>query len=325
MSELRFDGRVALVTGAGRGMGRAHALLLASRGAKVIVNDVGVMMDGHPGTDDPAREVVEEIRRAGGEAIADKSNVAEESGANHMVEAAIKAFGRLDIVVHNAGIATFIPFGDMSYAQFREVVAVHTDGGFLVAKAAWPHMVRQKYGRLIFITSQAALSGLAHLAHYAVAKTGLTGLARVIGLEGETHGIRANTLGVTAYTRMMESLFTPSDIDRPDAGMVTEAQKWWQQYMRPELTSAVVGWLAHEDCDLNGQTLDTGGGRVSHQLLIMTQGYSKIDLTPENVRDNQACILNQQSGLHHFKNVLEFLAWQAERVCAGGAPPAPAL
>ena len=160
MSTATFAERVAIVTGAGRGMGRAHARFLAARGARLVVNDTGTAMDGTGFSGEPAAEVVEEIRRAGGVAIANTDNVACEDGAGRLVGATLDEFGRVDVVIHNAGIATFVPFGEMSYTQFRSVVAVHADGAFLVARAVWPHMVRQRYGRLVFITSQAALIGV---------------------------------------------------------------------------------------------------------------------------------------------------------------------
>ncbi|MDR7157238.1 NAD(P)-dependent dehydrogenase (short-subunit alcohol dehydrogenase family) [Sphingobium xenophagum] len=325
MSEIRFDGRVALVTGAGRGMGRSHAMLLAQRGAKVIVNDIGVMMDGRDGGENPADAVVREIADAGGTAISDYNDVSSETGVAKMVQAAIDAFGRLDIVVHNAGVVTFIPFGEMTYQQYRQVVGVHTDGGFLLAKAAWPHMVSQGYGRFIFITSQAALSGITNLVHYGVAKTALTGLARSLALEGAEHGIVTNALGVTAYTRMMEGLFEPTDANRSDVYDSNDAKNWWAHYMRPELTSAAVAWLASDCCTINGQTLDTGGGVVAQQQLMMTQGYAKVDLTPEDVRDNVAVILDGAPGRNNFKSGIEFLDWQLDRVSAGGAPRPPKI
>lgn len=146
MEDLRFDGRVVLITGAGRGLGRAHALLLASHGAKIIVNDIGAAMNGGGASAAPAQEVVAEITRRGGIAFADASDVSVEQGAEEMVQFALERFGRLEVVIHNAGIVNFTPFSQMSYAQYRRLVAVHQDGGFLVAKAAWPQMCKPTAG-----------------------------------------------------------------------------------------------------------------------------------------------------------------------------------
>ena len=182
MSRLTFEGRVAIVTGAGRGLGRAHALLLAERGARVVVNDLGVALDGAGASRGPAESVVAEIQSAGGAAVPSFDSVATESGAANIVRTAVEAYGRVDIVVHNAGPVTFAPFGSMSYEQYRQLMTTHADGGFLLCRAAWPYMERQRFGRIILISSQAALSGLPNQAHYVMAKTALTGLARALAL-----------------------------------------------------------------------------------------------------------------------------------------------
>src|ERR1044072_10043358 len=208
---IKFDGQVVLVTGGGRGMGREHCLLLASRGACVVVNDLGVAIDGSAAKDDPAQEVVEEILKRGGKAIANHDDCGSIDGPAAMVQAAVDHFGRIDAVIHNAAIATFAPFNDLTYEQYRAMMRVHLGGGFLLAKAAWPHMLAQGYGRFVLITSQVAMFGGPGLAHYVVPKTGIPGLARALGVEGEVHGIRANALGVTALTRLMTDFFKGED------------------------------------------------------------------------------------------------------------------
>lgn len=322
MEELRFDGQVAVVTGAGRGMGRMHALLLASRGARVVVNDIGVAMNGEGRSSDPAEDVAGEIRAAGGIAIADTSDVSSEEGAGSVVAAAIAAFGRVDIVVHNAGICTFIPFADMSYQQYREVVSVHQDGAFLIAKAAWPHMCERGYGRFLFIGS---LANMAKIAHYAAAKSALVGFVRSLAAEGAPHGIRANSLSVLAYTRMMEGYFH-RDSGHVDLGLFGQEamEKWWRDNLRPEQVSAVVGWLAHESCDLSGETLMTAGGLVSRQFVGLSDGYANAGLTPELVAANRGDIMGADGGYCIYGSP-ELGGWQFDRIVSGGAPALPAM
>lgn len=314
---ISFDGQVALVTGGGRGMGREHCLLLARRGAAVVVNDLGVAMGGDKDREDPASSVVDEIRRAGGRAIASHHDVGSVDGPAAMVQDAIDHFGRIDIIVHNAGIVTFARFADLTFEQYRALVSVHLDGGFLLAKAAWPHMVSQQYGRLVFITSQAALSGVPNLAHYAVAKTGLTGLARALALEGEALGIRANALGVTALTRMMTGFFhRGEDGQRPaNTHMNADTEEWWANNMRPDQVSPVVAWLASRECDVNGRILDTAGGYTVHQYLATTHGYFDADDMPENVLEHRAEIFDRR-GAQAFESARDLSQWRNAEIQA---------
>jgi NAD(P)-dependent dehydrogenase (short-subunit alcohol dehydrogenase family) len=318
MSELRFEGRVIVVTGAGEGLGRAHALLLAKRGAKVVVNDIGTGTDGVGRSNAPAEKVVAEIQAAGGTAVPNFSSVATEEGAKAIIQTAIDSFGRVDAVIHNAGVATFIPFGEMSYQDYRTIVSVHADGGFLISRAAWPHMVRQKYGRFLMITSQAALLGIPHLAHYAVAKTGLVGLARMLAIEGEEHNIRANALGVAAYTRAIQEVFRHLKSPLPAA-----AEEFYRKYMRPEIVSPVAAYLVHHDCAITGQILDSAAGHVCHQFLGMTEGYTNLNLTPEAVRDHLEEITNVSRGYRTFANATECNDWRSKKMIAASADPVP--
>jgi NAD(P)-dependent dehydrogenase (short-subunit alcohol dehydrogenase family) len=317
---LRFEGRVALITGAGRGMGRTHALLLAARGANVVVNDLGGTMGGEGASGEPAEAVAHEIREAGGLAVSDVNDVSTEIGANAMIRSAIDHFGRIDIVIHNAGIVTFVPFSEMTYEQYRRLVAVHQDGGFLVAKAAWPFMVEQAFGRFIFITS---LASMQNLTHYASAKAAVSGFVRSLGAEGEFHNIRANALSVIAYTRMMAGYFDPKS-SHLDVGLRGQdaIEKWWKEHLRPEQISQVVGWLAHESCDISGQTIFSGGGQVSLQFVGMSNGYVNPDLTPELVYANREQILDTESG-HYVYSANALDEWLFARVVDGGAPPLP--
>ncbi len=321
---MRFDGQVALVTGGGRGMGRTHCHLLAERGAKVVVNDFGVAMGGVVAVDTPAKTVAAEIVQAGGEAIADHNDVSTPEGAQAMVNAAVEKWGRIDIVVHNAGIVRFAPFGEMSYEDFRSVVAVHLDGGFLVSRAAWPHMVAQKYGRIVFITSQAALAGLESNANYGAAKTGLVGLARGMAIDGALHGIKVNSVGVLALTRMMDGFFEKPDDARPSIGADGDTKDWWRTYVTPEIVSPVIGYLAHEECAFSGELFDTAGGRVCHAYLAITEGFIDLDLSMESVRANLEEVTSRAAGTKDYSNALDFLKYQLSRLeQQPGVPPIP--
>ena len=208
MNEHRFDGRVAVVTGAGRGIGRAHALLLADRGASVVVNDLGGSMDGVGEDPGPAAAVAAEIVAAGGAAIADSSDVATTAGSQALVEAAVERFGRVDIVVNNAGIIRWAGFPEADLDNLERHLAVHVAGSFNTTRAAWPHMVEQGYGRVVMTTS-AGLFGLPDNLSYATAKGAVIGLTRSLTTAGAAHGIKINLIAPAAMTRMA---------GRPDAG-----------------------------------------------------------------------------------------------------------
>jgi NAD(P)-dependent dehydrogenase (short-subunit alcohol dehydrogenase family) len=324
MSMMRFDGKVALVTGGGRGMGRTHCLLLAERGAKVVVNDLGVSMGGGDVGETPAEAVVAEIIRNGGQAIVDGHDVASPEGAQAMVDAAVNAWDRIDIVVHNAGIVRFAPFGQMSYEDFRSVVSVHLDGGFLVSRAAWPHMAAQQSGRIVFIVSQAALSGLDNNANYGAAKTGLVGLARGMAIDGAADGIKVNCVDVTALTRMMEGFFTGPDDVVPSIGTQADALDWWKRYVTPELISPVIAYLAHDECAFSGEIVNTVGGRVCNQYLAMTDGISDPNLSMESIRDRLPQIFSRGPNANAFSHTNEYLGFQLARLAEEtGIPQMP--
>ncbi len=266
--ELRFDGRVAVVTGAGRGIGRAHAELLAARGACVVVNDLGTSVGGDGVDAAPAEAVAAAIEAAGGTAVADATDVSTEAGGAELIATAVERFGRIDVVVGNAGIMRWAGLPELDLASIERHLAVHLGGSFSTAKAAWPHMVEQGYGRIVMTTS-AGVFGHAENIAYATAKGAVIGLARCLGVAGAPHGIKANLVAPAAVTRM-----AGVDADAPpDAPMA------------PELVAPMVAVLAHESCPVTGEIYAAGAGRFSRVVLAMTQGYVHTDgaPTPEDV------------------------------------------
>ncbi len=209
MDNIDFTGRVAIVTGAGGGLGRLHALSLAARGAKVVVNDLGGAVDGSGGSASAAQKVVDEIRAAGGEAIANGASVTDFEAVQAMVQQAIDTWGRVDIVVNNAGILRDKSFAKMDLSDFRLVLDVHLMGAVHLTKAAWPHMVAAKYGRILMTTSSSGLYGNFGQSNYGAAKMALVGLMQTLSIEGAKHDIRVNCLAPTAATRMTEGLLPP--------------------------------------------------------------------------------------------------------------------
>ncbi|HVW32025.1 MAG TPA: SDR family oxidoreductase [Acidimicrobiia bacterium] len=269
MSDVGFEGKVAIITGAGGGLGRSHALLLASRGAQVVVNDLGGAVDGTGSSTSPAQQVVAEIEAAGGVAVADANSVASAEGAEAIVKTALDAFGRVDIVINNAGILRDKSFANMTPDLWDPVIAVHLTGTFNVTRAAWPHMKGQAYGRIVSTSSAAGIFGNFGQTNYGAAKMGIVGMTRVWAQEGGKYNIRANAIAPVARTRMTEDLLGP---------MVEK--------IAPELVSPVVAYLASEECEVNGEIYSVGGGRVSRIFIAEAPGYFKKDLTIEDVRDN---------------------------------------
>jgi NAD(P)-dependent dehydrogenase (short-subunit alcohol dehydrogenase family) len=269
MSDVGFEGRVAIITGAGGGLGREHALLLASRGAQVVVNDLGGAVDGTGSSAGPAQKVVEEIEALGGAAVADTNSVATTDGAEAMVKTALDAFGRVDIVINNAGILRDKSFKNMTPDLWDPVIAVHLTGAYNVTRAAWPHFCEQAYGRIVSTSSAAGIFGNFGQANYGAAKMGLVGLTRVWAQEGAKYNIKANAIAPVARTRMTEDLLGPL-VEKIDPGLV----------------SPVVAYLVSEEVPVTGEVYSVGGGRVSRIFIAEAPGFFKKDLTPEDVRDN---------------------------------------
>jgi NAD(P)-dependent dehydrogenase (short-subunit alcohol dehydrogenase family) len=266
MAELRFDGRVAIVTGAGRGLGRAHARLLASRGASVVVNDNGADLDGTGGSEDPAKSVVEEILKAGGIAVADTHDVASPEEGEAVVKRALEAFGRVDILVNNAGILRDKSFHNMTVEMWDAVHATHLRGAFNVTRPAYVKMRAQGHGRIVMTTSSTGTYGNFGQANYSAAKMGLVGLARTISIEGAKYDVKANVISPSARTRMTE-------------GLLGELGP----HLDPEKVSPVVAYLCHESCGLAGEILAAGAGRIARVFVGESAGIFNPHATIEDV------------------------------------------
>jgi NAD(P)-dependent dehydrogenase (short-subunit alcohol dehydrogenase family) len=282
VEELRFNGRVAIVTGGGRGLGRAYASLLASRGASVVVNDLGGGPFGGGSSRDPADQAAAEISARGGIAIANHGDVSSETDAEALVAQATKEFGRVDILVSNAGIDRLVEFSAMSCQAFEHMVRVHLTGAFQVSRACWRQMAGQRYGRIVMISSRAVF-GLAAQAHYAAAKAGVLGLMRALSVEGRDLGISVNAVMPAAWTRLNEAVFADSGLV-PSSG----ARAW-----SPDLVAPAVAWLAHESCPVTGEILDVGAGYVGRAFFGLTRGSANDDLTIEAIAANWPAISDE--------------------------------
>jgi NAD(P)-dependent dehydrogenase (short-subunit alcohol dehydrogenase family) len=282
---VRFDDRVAVVTGAGRGLGREFALLLASRGAAVVVNDIGVSLDAEryrPGTvdrdtpADPAEAVAEEIQAAGGVAVTSHTDVTDAEQVGQMVDMALQQFGQVDIVINNAGIVLTAPFEELTGEMFSRCFDVHVNGAFNVGQAAWSSMAEKSYGRILNVCSvDGVLFGNLRHAAYDAAKGGVAGLTRAMSVEGAPHGIQVNGLLPGAFTRGQDSVdpsLSPADVID----------------MSPPLVAPGACWLVHEDCPARGAFFTCSSARMGVVFAGVGEGYQALpqDFTLETVRDN---------------------------------------
>jgi NAD(P)-dependent dehydrogenase (short-subunit alcohol dehydrogenase family) len=266
-----FSDQVVLVTGAGAGLGRAHARLLGRSGARVVVNDLGTAPYGGGSSAGPAELVVDEIRAEGGEAVADTHSVADPDGAAAAVALAVDTFGRLDAVVNNAGIILHGGFHQQAPDDIEALLRVHLVGSVWITRAAWPIMREQRYGRVVVTSSSIGILGTPGQAAYATAKTGLVGFARALAAEGAPHGIKVNALAPMAVTRLNEEIMT--EIFGDTVTQVT-----------PERVSPVVAYLASRDCAVTGEILSAAAGRAA-RMMIGTGAWQRGLETPEQVRD----------------------------------------
>jgi len=271
VNEIRFDGRVAIVTGAGGGLGRAHALLLASRGAKVVVNDLGGTRDGTGASHNMADLVVQEIRNAGGEAVANYDGVDTLAGGEAIVRTAVDAFGKVDIVINNAGILRDRAFHNLTEEDWDRVLAVHLKGAFNVTQPAFRVMRQNSYGRVVLTSSASGIYGNFGQSNYAAAKMALIGLMNVLELEGARYNIKVNTIAPVAASRLTVDVLPPPILER----------------MKPELVSPLVAYLSSEECQESGSIFTVGGGYISRIAIIEGNGVfldSEREVTIEAVR-----------------------------------------
>lgn len=297
---IRFDNQVAIVTGAGNGLGRSHALALAARGAKVVVNDLGGSRDGTGASSAAAQAVVEEILAAGGEAMANGADVTDYAQVEAMVAEARAAWGRVDILVNNAGILRDKTFSKVALDDFEFVLKVHLMGSVNCTKAVWELMREQQFGRIVMTSSSSGLYGNFGQTNYGAAKLGVVGFMNTLKLEGEKYGIRVNALAPTAATRMTEELFTPEMIEQ----------------MGPEQVTPGVLFLCSEDAP-NGEILCAGAGCFARARIVETQGvFLGTDVSPEMVAQSWGEAISDEAGAQALRSGMEQPAKFAKMVAA---------
>ena len=280
MTGMRFDGRVAIVTGAGGkpSLGRAYAMLLAARGAKVVVNDLGVGPDGHGTVPANPGSVVQEILDGGGEAIVDTHSVAEEDSAAAIVQTALGEWGRVDILVNNAGVANLAQFDEITAADIHMILGAHLHGTIWMSRAVWPHMQEAGYGRIVSVASNSML-GQRYLTIYGAAKGGIWAFMRGLAVEGAAHGIKANSIAPGAKTNMAAMFAGGEFIDQAPPA---------------ELVAPTVAYLSHEDCAVSGGNFEVAGGMTKFHPFAETQEYFNPAVTVEDVRDNFDTIMRTE-------------------------------
>ena len=276
MGDIRFDGRVAVITGAGGGLGKTYALEFARRGARIVVNDLGGKADGTGKGSSMADAVVDEIKAAGGEAVANYDSVATPEGGEGIIQSAVDAFGRVDVVVNNAGILRDRSFVKLSPEELELVLDVHLKGAFFVSQPAFRLMKDQRYGRFVFTSSAAGLLGNFGQTNYGAAKMGLVGLMHVLSVEGGKYDIKCNAIAPTARTRMTEELLGPI-----------------AEFLDPETVTPLVTYLCSEECEFTHEIYSVGGGRFARIFLGLTPGWvagkAKV-VQAEEVRDHMGQI-----------------------------------
>jgi len=292
MAQVELGGRVAVVTGAGGGLGRSHALALAARGAKVVVNDLGGSRDGSGGGSEMADAVVAEIIASGGEAVANYDSVATPEGGRAIVQSALDAFGRIDIIMNNAGILRDVSFQKLEPDALDLVLKVHLYGAFNVTLAAWPHLREQEYGRIVSTSSGSGLYGNFGQSNYSAAKLGIVGLTRTLAIEGAKYGITANAIAPIANSRMTEDIMPPQLLER----------------LQPEHVSPLVVFLASETCKDTGHVYSVGGGYLARVAIVEGPGTTFDGVpTADDIADRWQDInaLPLGEGVGEFANLFE--------------------
>lgn len=287
---IDFTGQVAVVTGGGRGLGRLYAMELARRGASVVVNDLGGSMHGEGSDTSVADEVVDEIKRTGGAAVASHESVGSPEGGEAIVGAALDEFGRVDAVVSNAGIFNSIAFEDLSPTDWARMLGVHLNGGFYLSQAAYHVMKTQEYGRFVFISSSGGMFGQPMEAHYAAAKAGLVGLSNVISIEGAEHGIKSNTVLPFGFSRMVtETVGDPKALE----------EMGFLKVIQPELVVPMVVYLASRDCESTHHNYSACAGRFARVFVGLGEGWlAEPDSQP--TADDVAAHLSEVSATEPF-------------------------
>ncbi|MCP5388147.1 MAG: SDR family NAD(P)-dependent oxidoreductase [Novosphingobium sp.] len=283
---MTFENDIVIITGAGRGLGREHALAFAARGAAVVINDPGVAMDGTSGEASVAQQVADEIIMAGGRAVADTNSVASETGAAAIVQKAIEHFGAPNVLVNNAGIIHYSELADITADDWRKMQAVTLDGTFFMTRAVWPHFKAANYGRVISTTSNAGFAGSETLVHYGAAKLGVAGFTKALAREAVGTGITVNAIAPMAVTRMNRDAFF--------GGAEAESGGDWREEIRSgalpigpgSIVSPTVLWLAHRSTTINGEIFSTSSGKVARVAFVVGEGYFNPHHGPEDLRDN---------------------------------------
>lgn len=291
MEQVRFDEKVAVITGAGGGLGKAYAFLLASRGAKVVVNDLGGTFDGSGSDATPAQLVVDEIKAAGGEAVANYDNVAEWESAQNIIKAAIDSFGKIDILINNAGILRDKSLLKMEIDDYRKIMSVHLDGTFFCTKAAFAYMKEQTYGRIVSTASAAGLYGNFGQVNYGAAKMGIAGMMNSVAQEGARYNIKANTIVPTAGTRLTFTVMPEEVIGK----------------VKPDYVAPIVAWLCSELCEESAKMYSAGGGYFSRAAVVEGPGVVfdvNKDITVEMIVE-QLDQINSIEGGQEFASAME--------------------
>ena len=291
-NELRFDDQVAVITGAGGGLGKQYALLLATRGARVVVNDTGGSVTGDGSDVAAAYAVAEEIRQTGGQAVPDTHSVTSPEGGQAIIDTALGAWGSVDILINNAGIVGDARFDDMTADRLEPLIDVHLRGAFYVTRPAWTVMRERRYGRILNTCSAAGILGAEGMSNYGAAKTGLIGFTRVLAAEGAAHDIKVNAIAPIAYTRMLAHSVdgaTGQRAGEDEAAARAILDDFVAQYLQkldPALVAPVAAFLTHRDCSVSGDIYTVGAGHVARYFIGRTKGFFKPALSIEDVRDH---------------------------------------